>query len=166
MMSNNLHLFSHGMPDEFILHTIPTASIYTAVEEFFEEYFRGAVIMEGNKYTAGYIEISPDGLAFFFKLLFKAAFGESTVFINMSSENNVFYIKAAWKKRRIISEKELFELKNAAHMAGFDMVFSDEYFDTYRAELSVKLKITKYITVYSISSQKLRDALTRVFFLI
>lgn len=166
MKNNDLRLLSRGMPDEFIMHTIPTASIYTAVEEFFDEYFRGAVIMEGNKYTAGYIEISPDGLAFFFKLLFKAAFGESTVFINMSSENNVFYIKAAWKKRRIISEKELFELKNAARLAGFDMIFSDEDSDTYHAELSVKLKIAKYITVYAISSQKLREALTRVFFLI
>ena len=166
MKNNDLRLLSQGMPDEFIMHTIPTSSIYTAVEEFFDEYFRGAVIMEGNKYTAGYIEISPDGLAFFFKLLFKAAFGESTVFINMSSENNVFHIKATWKKRKIISEKELFELKNAARLAGFDMFFSDEDSDTYRAELLVKLKITKYITVYAISSQKLREALTRVFFLI
>ena len=166
MKNNDLRLISQGMPDEFIMHTIPTASVYTAVEEFFDEYFRGAVIMEGNKYTAGYIEISPDGLAFFFKLLFKAAYGESTVFINTSSENYVFRINAKWKKRKTISEKELFELKNAARLAGFDMIFSDGDADTYYAELSVKLKITKLISVYAVSSQKLRNALTRVFFLI
>ena len=56
MKNNDLRLISQGMPDEFIMHTIPTASVYRAVEEFFDEYFRGAVIMEGNKYTAGYID--------------------------------------------------------------------------------------------------------------
>lgn len=165
MKNTELRFLSQGMPDEFILHTIATSSVYRAIEEFFDEYFRGSVIMERNNYTAGYIEISPDGLAFFFKLLFKAVYGESTVMINMSSKDDVFYIKAEWKKRRIISEKELFELKNAARLAGFDINLHDDG-DSFHAELSVKLKITKYITVYAVSSEKLRESLTRVFFLL
>lgn len=161
----NIHMLSKGMPDEFIRTTIPTSSIYRAVEEFFDEYFRGAVIMDGDRYTPGYIEISSDGLAFFFKLLFKAAFGESTVKINVKSENFIYEINAEWKKRRIISEKEIFELKNAARLAGFEVAFDDGD-EFYRVNLSVKLKITKAITIYAKSLETLRTALTRVFFLI
>lgn len=165
MNDSDIRLISEGMPDEFIRTTLPTSSIYRAVEEFFDEYFRGAVIMEGNRYTPGYIEISPDGLAFFFKLLFKAAFGESTVKVNVSSENFVYLIYAEWKKRKIISEKEVFELKNAARLSGFDIDFCHDG-EIYRANLSVRLKITKAITIYANSLEALRNALTRVFFLI
>ena len=164
MNESAIRLLSEGMPDEFIRTTVPTSSIYRAVEEFFDEYFRGAVIMDGERYTPGYIEISPDGLAFFFKLLFKAAFGESTVKVNVKSENFIYEINTKWKKRRIISEKEIFELKNAARLAGFEIIFEDGN-EFYQANLSVKLKISKVITIYANSLEALRTSLTRVFFL-
>jgi len=160
----DIRLISQGMPDEFIRITLPTSGIYRAIEEFFDEYFRGAVIIEGNRYTPGYIEISPDGLAFFFKLLFKAAFGESTVKVNVSSENFVYQISTEWKKRKIISEKEVFELKNSARLSGFNIDFYDDG-EIYHANLSVRLKIVKTISIYANSAEALRNALTRVFFL-
>ena len=160
----DIRLISQGMPDEFIRITLPTSGIYRAIEEFFDEYFRGAVIIEGNRYTPGYIEISPDGLAFFFKLLFKAAFGESTVKVNVSSENFVYQISTEWKKRKIISEKEVFELKNSARLSGFNIDFYDDG-EIYHANLSVRLKIAKTISIYANSAEALRNALTRVFFL-
>ena len=160
----DIRLISQGMPDEFIRITLPTSGIYRAIEEFFDEYFRGAVIIEGNRYTPGYIEISPDGLAFFFKLLFKAAFGESTVKVYVSSENFVYQISTEWKKRKIISEKEVFELKNSARLSGFNIDFYDDG-EIYHANLSVRLKIAKTISIYANSAEALRNALTRVFFL-
>lgn len=159
-----VRMISEGVPSDFSHQMLPASSIYSAVEDFFDEYFRGAVIIDGDRIAPGYLDMSADGLAFFFKLLFKAAYGESTVKINISSENYFYHIRSQWKKRKEITEKEIFELKNAASFAGFNVHYYEED-GSYNFHLWTKIKVSNVLRVYANSFQTFRHTLTRVFFL-
>ena len=149
-------------PDDFIIETLRISDILNSTQRFFENNFRGAVITEGTPELFGYAEASVDGIAYFFKVLLNAVFGESILRVNMDKANGRFVIKTQWRHCRDISESDLFELENTARISGFTFDFSKNgEFD--KIDISTPLKIMSYFPVYAISEFKMYTAYVRVF---
>ena len=156
-------LVSESTPDEFIITTVRISDIFLSTQRFFDNNFRGAVITEGTPELYGYTEASVDGIAYFFKVLLRAVFGESVVKVNMEKVDSKFLIKIKWRHCRELSEADLSELENTAKLSGFSLkISSDGEFD--RAEISMPVKIMSYFPVYAVSEFKMYTAYVRVFF--
>ena len=155
---------SQGTPEEFITTTLRASDIFNATNKFFEDNFRGAVITEGELLTDGYTEASPDGIAYFFKVLLNAVFGDSVVRVKMACEKDIFNISTEWEFCREITKSDLAELENVARLSGFTLEFSNNG-NIYRADIAMKLKALSYIPLYAISRENMLLAYNRVFFL-
>jgi len=166
-MKNNakpkLRLISETIPDEFITKPICIFDIFKATDEFFDDNFRGAITVENELETDGYVNISPDGFAFFHKLFLNAIFGESVVRLKMCSRDGVFKVMANWKVYNKISKSDLALLSSTAESSGFKMTISENG-DTGHLILEAPIKITPMISIYAVSAERMRGAFTRVFF--
>ena len=154
---------SDYIPDEFEITTVRISDVFQSTQRFFDNNFRGAVITEGTPELFGYTETSVDGIAYFFKVLLKAIFGESVVKVNMDKRDSGFVIRVRWLRCREISPSDLSELENTAKLSGFSLkLSSDGEFD--EAEISLPVKIMSYFPVYAVSEFKMHTAYVRVFF--
>ena len=154
---------SDYVPDEFEITTVRISDVFLSTQRFFDNNFRGAVITEGTPELYGYTEASVDGIAYFFKVLLRAVFGESVVRVNMDKADSKFLIKVKWRHCRELSEADLSELENTARLSGFSLkISSDGEFDG--AEISMPVKIMSYFPVYAVSEFKMHTAYVRVFF--
>ena len=158
-----LRLISESYPDNFIIETISIFDIYRATEEFFDDNFRAAITLERDLCSEGFVNISADGFAFFYKVLLNAIFGESVVHIKMSSHGGVFETKANWKIYKGISKSDLSLLRSTAELSGFKMTLSEDG-DVGCVTLSSPIKKTPQLAIYAISAAKMHEAFTRVFF--
>lgn len=156
-------LITESVPDDFIITTVRISDIFRSTQRFFDNNFRGAVITEGTPELFGYTEASVDGIAYFFKILLNAVFGESVLRVNMDKADGKFTIKATWRRCRDISESDLSELENTARISGFTFdLSSDGEFD--KINISMPVKIMSYFPVYAVSEFKMHTAYVRVFF--
>ena len=157
-------LISEATPDEFIITTVRISDIFLSTQKFFDNNFRGAIITEGTPELYGYTETSTDGIAYFFKVLLNAVFGESVVRVNMEKTDGKFIIKTRWRHYRDISLADLAELENTARLSGFTLSFSNDG-DFCHADITLPVKILSYLPVYAVSEFKMYTAYVRVFFL-
>lgn len=156
-------LVSESTPDEFIITTVRISDIFLSTQRFFDNNFRGSVITEGMPELFGYTEASVDGIAYFFKILLNAIFGESVLRVNMDKCDGNFIIRTKWRHCRDLAESDLAELKNTARLSGFTLNFgADGEFD--RIDISMPVKIMSYLPVYAVSEFKMHTAYVRVFF--
>ena len=156
-------LISESTPDELSISTVRISDIFLSTQKFFNNNFRGAIITEASPELYGYADTSVDGMAYFFKVLLNAVFGDSVVRVSMEKRDSKFFIKTQWRHCRDISASDLAELENIAKLSGFSLDFSsDGEFD--RAEISMPVKIMSYFPVYAVSEFKMHTAYVRVFF--
>ena len=155
---------SESSPENFTISPIKASDIFEATRNFLYENFRGAIDIESELYSDGYVSISPDGLAYFFKLLLNAIFGESLVFIKMSTKDDIFSIEAYWNRHRNITANEISELENIARVSGLalELVFGEK---KCHANITMQIKKETLLRLYAVSAQKMHEAYIRVFFL-
>ena len=134
------------------------------MKRFFEQNFRGAVIVESENDIFGYADVSVNGLAYFFKILLNAVFGESTAMISMRKELSELVINTAWRSRAGLDERDCDELNKIASLSGFSLEIRHEGIH-YNATVTVPIKIMKALPIYAISDSKTYQAFVRVFFL-
>ena len=159
----NLRLISETIPDEFITNPVYVFDVFEATDEFFDDNFRGAITLENKITKEGFVHVSPDGFAFFHKLLLNAIFGESVVHMKMSSEDGVFKVQSNWKIYNKISDADLALLRSTAELSGFKMTLSEEG-EIGTLTLETPIKKTPQLAIYAVSIAKMREAFTRVFF--
>ena len=159
-----IRLISETIPDEFILKTVFIKDIFEATEEFFDDNFRGAIIVDNELDSDGYVNISPDGFAFFHKVFLNAIFGESVVRLRMFCEKNHFKVEAKWKIYNKISKSDLNLLYSTANLSGFSMTVNEDGKEG-NLTLSMPISAKPYIAIYAVSLAKMRETFTRVFFL-
>lgn len=159
-----LRLISETIPDEFITKTVSVGDIFEATDEFFDDNFRGAITVDNELTADGYVNISPDGFAFFHKVLLNAIFGESVVRLRMLCENSCFLVEARWKVYKSISNSDLALLRSTANLSGFSMTLNEDEKEG-KLTLSMPIRATPYLAIYAVSIAKMREAFTRVFFL-
>ena len=158
-----LRLISETIPDEFILNPVCVFDVFEATDEFFDENFRGAIKVDGELTSDGFVTISPDGFAFFQKVFLNAIFGESVVRLKMSTENGVFKVESSWKIYNKISRADLALLRSTADISGFKMTLSEEG-EFGNLTLETPIKKTPTLAIYAVSAARMREAFTRVFF--
>lgn len=156
-------LISETIPDRFISKVSHVCDIIGAIEEFFEDNFRGAIITEASHDTDGYLNISTDGFAFFHKVLLNAIFGESVVRLRMFTDDASFKVEARWKVYKRISESDLALLESTAKLSGFTMRLSDVGEDGFLL-LEMPIRKTPKLAIYAVSKAQIYEAFTRVFF--
>ena len=163
-VNNEKRLISESTPGDFTITTIPMYDVASSIQNFFDTNFRGSIITEEFPFFYEYTEISPDGLAYFFKVLLNAVFGESVVRVSITKEDRKFVIKTKWRNMREIRAEDLDELRKTARISGFELSFSQNE-DFCEAYASLPLKLTNYISVYANSEYRMFTAFVRVFFL-
>lgn len=161
---NKRKRISERKEDNFVILPISLADIFNATKDFFDENFRGAVITEKEELFDGYTEASPEGIAYYFKVLLNAVFGDTPLRVGMSLENDEFIIKTEWHSSREISKFDMDELMTVSRLSGFSLDFS---LDGEISSATVTLKVTpqKYLALYANSFAKMREAYNEVFFL-
>ena len=156
-------LISESTPNNFTITTVRISDISLSTEKFFDNNFRGAIITESASDLYGYVETSPDGIAYFFKVLLNEVFGDSVVRVSMQKHENSFQMITKWRQFRDISEFAREELEKTARLSGFDIAFSQSG-NECEATLTLKIKTAKILSVYAISEFKMHTAYVRVFF--
>lgn len=159
----NLRLISDTVPDEYIKKQVRVFDIFRATEDFFEDNFRGAITVDSELSSDGYVLISPDGFAFFHKALLNAIFGESVVRLRMFRENGLFKVEAKWKIYNRISKSDLELLRSTANLSGFSMKL-DESGQIGTLILEMPVRQISEISIRAVSSVRMRETFTRVFF--
>ena len=160
---NNRRLISESTPTNFEITTVRISDITASTQRFFENNFRGAILIEEFPFFHEYVDTSPDGIAYFFKVLLNAVFGDSVVRISMEKEDGEFLIKTRWRYTRDISDGDIFELEKTARLSGFKLEFRQGG-EFSEANILIPIKKTNVLTVYAISEFKMHTAYVRVFF--
>ena len=105
--SKSQRLISESTPTSFDITTVRMSDIATSTQRFFDNNFRGAILIENFPSFYEYTETSPDGIAYFFKVLLNAVFGDSVIRISMEKDDGEFVIKTRWRHVRDISENDI-----------------------------------------------------------
>lgn len=155
---------SERQEDSFVISPISLADVFNATKSFFDQNFRGAVITENEEVFDGYTEASPEGIAYYFKVLLNAVFGKTPLKVAMRLDNDEFIIKTEWQSSGKIPKSDMDELITVSRLSGFSLDFSSD------GELSfatAKLKVTpqKFLALYAVSFAKMLEAYNKVFFL-
>ena len=168
MIKRRKRLISEGYPLRFNLTSCASSGIVSGMEEFLSENFRGAITFKNSNNALSYLTISPDGLAYFFKVLLNAIFGNSVVNIHFYSEKTEFRIHVSWKYNREFTEDELAELNGTAYLSGFSVLYSlnGEEGSTQSLTITMKSDPLEWLYLYAPTSNKIKQAFKNVFFLL
>ena len=161
----DFRLISENAPDRYVVSVLSVLDVCKSTEKFFSENFRGAISLELPENTDGYVIASPDGIAYFFKVLLNAVFGDSTVKIKMSCGDNFLTLTTEWNRRRNISEGDMKELERAARLSGFGFEFSHDGILS-RVDLLLSIQALSYLPLYAVDTSIMHEAYVKVFFLI
>ncbi len=156
-------LISQNDPTEFLIEQFTTFEIYNEVSEFLMRNFKGAITFELTKYEPGFIHMSADGIAFFFKYLLNAIFGRNLVHVKMCSETDKFEISINWKHVRDFTETELKSLNYIAYVSGLDIEIGSDG-ETDHVILKTKTLSQAYIPIYANARRRITEAFYCVFF--
>ena len=150
--------------EHLLIETVSVMRLCTVMDEFFDEYLRGAILFENNTTEEGYARISLEALAKFYKRLAALLFGESVLRIRSSSENLYCKLVTEWEPCSKIGERQRQELLAIAKEGGFEVRFAEgEY--TQKLAVLIELKPVKHLSIYATSFDVIRDAFYRVFVL-
>ncbi len=158
-----LRLISETVPDEFTSKSISIFDVFQATDEFFDDNFRGAITVDNELAADGYIDISPEGFAFFHKVLLNAIFGESVVRVRMLCDGSIFKVEANWKIYNNISKDDLALLRSTANLSGFKITLRETDEDG-NLILEAPVRKSAQLALYAVSAARMREAFTRVFF--
>lgn len=163
MISKRKRLISESEPTNLTISSFTASQVARGATEFLDDNFSGAVSYEIDLKTHTCVMLSPDGLAYFFKYLLNAIFGNTVVNISFSETDTDFLITTEWKCHRELLPEELHELKMIAYAAGFNTIFSSRG-DMRLITLSTKCGLSEKIYVYANGYDKIKNAFKRVFF--
>ena len=150
--------------EHLLIETVSVKRVCSVMEEFFDEYLRGALIFDNSLSEDGFAQISPESLATFYKRLAAMLFGETTIKLRAYSENLYCKLVAEWAPCDKIGERERAELAQIAKQGGFEIVFKDgEY--TEKLAVLIELRPQKFLSMYAHTQNSVRDAFYRVFVL-
>ena len=164
-VKERLKLITWGEPEDFTKKKISFRVFYSGVRDFLMENFRGAVNLEENITSSEYLLISPDGVAFLFKCILNAVYGDTVVNINIASAGKTFTITFDWKKLRPLTESEIITLTRISKLSGFSVEIKDSD-EKIEVLLSTEAKIYDYLSIYAPTLvNEVEKAFHRIFYL-
>lgn len=162
---NNFRLISENAPEKYVVSVMSAHDVAEATEKFFSENFRGAVYLLREDSSDGFVIASPDGIAYFFKVLLNAVFGNSTVKIKISSDSDFLTLSTVWEQSQDISDADMKELSRVASLSGFGFEFSHDG-ALARADILLSIQALSYLQLYAVDVKSVHEAYVKVFFLI
>lgn len=126
-------------------------------QEFFSEYFSGAVLVNSTLSFSEFTEVSPDGIAFFMKKLFFAVFRQQLITVDVSNIENDMIMDISWSGVSL-SETEMRKLRGIGKLSGFTVDFYEE-----KVSLRFYSKPLNVIYLYANSAHPLLDSYKRLF---
>ncbi len=161
----DFRLISENAPQRYVVSVLSALDVCKSTERFFSENFRGAISLELPKKAGGYVIASPDGIAYFFKVLLNAVFGDSAVKIAMTCDGDFLCLRTEWKQNRDISSADLKELERVARLSGFGFEISHGD-GICRVDLLLSIQTLSYLPLYAVDVKSMHEAYVKVFFLI
>ena len=110
-----------ALPVDPSRRVIPADALYSALCDFLEERFRGAVYAKKEPATAQSVLICAEYLAFFFKTLITDVYGRVMLNIRAESDNNFLYLVIDADNELPLTESELRSLVRLARNAGMEI---------------------------------------------
>ena len=162
---NKFRLISQNAPEKYVITMLNARDVCLGSERFFDENFRGSILFEMPESVNGYVIASADGIAYFFKVLLNAIFGDSTVKVRITSDKELLYIRTEWKSKKEISSEDLSELERVARVSAFGFEISHGA-DVSHLDIFLSIQTLSYLPLYAFDVEKMHEAFVRVFFLI
>ena len=148
----------------FEIQTVSFTEIAEATKAFLNENFSGAVRISANYKEGGFVDVSADGFAYFFKVVLGSVFGREVIDIDLYSNEAQFKVTIEWNARSSIKDSERDTLLTVAKNSGFDFEFSQGD-DKIRIVLNLKKSSLPFLSVYATDLNRMMLAFKRVFFL-
>lgn len=161
----DFRLISENAPPKYIVSVLSALDVCNSAEKFFSENFRGAILLDLPESTDGYVIASPDGIAYFFKVLLNAVFGNSTVKIKMRCDGDFLKLTTEWKRCDKISDADIKELERTARLSGFGFEISEDGAFSH-VDIFLSIQTLSYLHLYAVDTKNMHEAFVRVFFLI
>lgn len=138
--------------------TIDFNSILRETEEFFTEYFNGAVSVRSNiTYSLG-TDLALEGLAFFMRKFFGFIFRQQMITVSVENLDGDMLMQISWRDGPSLSETEMRELRAIASLSGFGSEFYER-----GVTLHFYRKALNLLSLYAVSAAALRDSYRRAF---
>ncbi len=161
--SDLLTRLSKRVPESFTVETLALFDICKSTEKFFDENFRGAVLVSCDECPESFVSASATGVAYFYRLLLEHIFGESVLYVKMQTNGYKFVIQNEFSIKRKLEEETKFKLENVARLSGFDIFFTSRD-DNTLIDIVFNMRPTQAIPIYARSVRLLELAYVNVFF--
>ena len=162
---SDFRLISENAPEKYVATVLSAHDVCKSTERFFSDNFRGAILLKMPENTCGYVITSPDGIAYFFKVLLNSVFGDSAIKIKMSCDRDFLTLSTVWNGEQTINEYDLKELERVARLSGFGFEVSSEG-GISRVDVFLSLQTLSFIPIYATDTNIMHQAYVKVFFLI
>ena len=133
-------------------------TIAKETDEFFSEFFGGAVEFENRLVHSAQTQISCDGVAFFIKLLLDEVFLQKMLHIRTYNQEDDMIIEISWDGERELTAGNLRRCRGVAQLSGFTVNFQKG-----RALLRFYEKPLTVLHLYATSKTPVKDAFIRYF---
>ncbi len=115
------HEISDAVPLDPSRKTLPAEAFASALEEFLEGRFYGAIKVRLDMISAQSILICAEYAAYFFKTLLTDIYGRAFLYVNIESDDKGLNILISADDALPLSESEMRRLIRIARNAGFDI---------------------------------------------
>ena len=133
-------------------------SIAKETDEFFSEYFSGAVEFKNSLVYSAETQISCDGVAFFIKVFLDAVFQQQMLRIEAYNEDCDMILEIRYRSDITLAETKMRECRGIARLSGFTVDFQQG-----RALLRFHEKPLNVLHLYAGSKTPIKDAFLRYF---
>lgn len=140
------HEISDACPIDPTRKALPAEAFSSAICDFLENRFAGAIKARAEIISAQPILISADYAAYFFKMLLTYIYGRSFLNAYFESDKNGFHILINADEELPLSDSEQRELIRIARNAGFEI-----YPESTSLKLTAKFSVAALHRVYAVS---------------
>ena len=140
---------------------MPYQTLARSSSEFFNENFKGAVEWNYGELKPYNTYIAFERYTLFMRKVFEFIFGESLIKANFTSQEETLDVTLSWHNRTL-NEKELRELSEISHSAGFEFEFKDENNKQFLI-LKLEKATEKIFSIYATNDQTIKYLLVLAF---
>ena len=141
-----------ALPVDPSRRVIPADALYSALCDFLEERFRGAVYAKKEPATAQSVLICADYAAYFFKMLLTYVYGREMLYVTADSQDEHLSITITSESDLPLTDSEMRSLIRLARDAGMDIYPEAR---KVRLTLSFSAALTKRVYAISVGDGKL-----------
>ena len=142
----NLYKITGSKPLDPIRKAIPSEAFSSAIEQFLDERFTGAINVRTGIISAQPILICADYAAYFFKILLTYVYGRVLLNVRIDTDEDGIKIAISSEDKIPLADSEMRELIRTARNAGFEIHLGNKTIN-----LTAEFTVTATRKVYAVS---------------